>query len=60
MTITLLQLWMPIVLGTFLAWIASALIHVVAKYHNSDYHSYASLLRRNVRNEQAGGPGKVQ
>ncbi len=37
MTITLLQLWMPIVLGAFLAWIASALIHIVAKYHNSDY-----------------------
>ena len=37
MTITLLQLWMPILLGTVLAWIASALIHVVAKYHNSDY-----------------------
>lgn len=37
MTITLLQLWMPIFLGTFLAWIASALIHVAAKYHNSDF-----------------------
>jgi hypothetical protein len=37
MTITLLQLWMPILLGAFLAWVASALIHVVAKYHNSDY-----------------------
>ena len=26
MTISLLQLWMPIVLGTFLVWIASALV----------------------------------
>jgi len=37
MTISLLQLWLPIVLGTFLAWIASGLIHMVVKYHNSDY-----------------------
>jgi hypothetical protein len=29
MTISLLQLWMPILLGTFRAWIESALIHVV-------------------------------
>ncbi len=42
MTITLLQLWMPILLGTFLAWIASALIHVVAKYHNSDYQALSN------------------
>ena len=42
MSITLLQLWMPIVLGTFLAWIASALIHVVAKYHNSDYQQLSN------------------
>ncbi|MBT8099927.1 MAG: hypothetical protein KJO82_09260 [Gammaproteobacteria bacterium] len=37
MTVSLLQLWLPIVLGTFLAWIASGLIHMVVKYHNSDY-----------------------
>lgn len=37
MTISLLQLWLPIVLGTFLAWMASGLIHMVVKYHNSDY-----------------------
>jgi len=42
MTISLLQLWMPILLGTFLAWIASALIHVVAKYHNSDYQQISN------------------
>jgi len=41
-SITLLQLWMPIVLGTFLAWIASALIHVLAKYHNSDYQKLSN------------------
>jgi hypothetical protein len=37
MTISLLDLWMPIVLGTVLAWIASAMIHIALKYHNSDY-----------------------
>ena len=37
MTVTILQLWMPILVGALLAWIASALIHVVVKYHNSDY-----------------------
>lgn len=42
MTISILQLWMPILLGTFLAWISSALIHVVVKYHNSDYQKLSN------------------
>lgn len=42
MTINLLQLWLPIVFGTFLAWIASALIHMAIKYHNSDYQRLAN------------------
>ena len=37
MSISLAQLWLPIVLGTVLAWIASMLIHILLKYHNSDY-----------------------
>lgn len=37
MTISLSQLWLPIVLGTVLAWIASGLIHMLLKYHNADY-----------------------
>ena len=37
MSVSLLQLWAPILLGTFLAWIASALIHVAIKFHNADY-----------------------
>ena len=37
MSISLLQLWLPIVVGAFLAWIVSALIHMLVKYHNSDY-----------------------
>jgi len=36
-SVSLLQLWMPILLGTVLAWVASALIHMVVKYHNADY-----------------------
>ena len=39
---TLLDLWMPILLGTFLAWIASAVIHMALKYHNSDYKELAN------------------
>ena len=42
MSISLLQLWMPILLGTVLAWIASAIIHVVVKYHNSDYQTLSN------------------
>jgi hypothetical protein len=37
MSVQLVDLWMPILLGSFLAWIASALIHMALKYHNSDY-----------------------
>lgn len=37
MSVSLLQLWIPILAGTGLAWIASGLIHMVIKYHNSDY-----------------------
>ena len=42
MSVSLLELWMPILLGTFLAWIASAVIHMVIKYHNSDYLQLAN------------------
>ena len=37
MTISLIQLWMPILVGAVFAWIASGLIHMLIKYHNSDY-----------------------
>ena len=37
MSVSLLQLWMPVLLGTFLVWVASALIHMLIKYHNADY-----------------------
>jgi len=38
-SVSLLQLWMPILLGTVLAWVASALIHMVVRYHNADYQT---------------------
>lgn len=37
MSVSLMQLWMPILLGTVLVWVASALIHMLIKYHNADY-----------------------
>ncbi len=37
MGVSLMDLWMPILLGSVLAWVASALIHMLLKYHNSDY-----------------------
>lgn len=37
MSLSLTLLWMPIVVGTVLAWISSMLIHIALKYHNSDY-----------------------
>ncbi|AKE52177.1 hypothetical protein [Kangiella geojedonensis] len=37
MSVSLLELWLPILLSGLFAWIASALIHMVVKYHNTDY-----------------------
>lgn len=37
MSISLAELWLPIILSGLFAWIASALIHMLIKYHNSDY-----------------------
>lgn len=42
MTVSILQLWLPILGGALLAWIASALIHMVVKYHDSDYKKLAN------------------
>jgi hypothetical protein len=36
------QLWMPIVLAAVLVFVMSALIHMVFKWHNSDYHGFAN------------------
>ncbi len=37
MLVSLTVLWLPILLSGVFAWLASALIHMVAKYHHSDY-----------------------
>ena len=37
MSVTLMQLWLPILLGSLFCWFASALIHMLIKYHNADY-----------------------
>jgi len=37
MSVSLISLWLPILLSAVFAWLASALIHMVIKYHNSDY-----------------------
>ena len=42
MTLSIMDLWLPIILGTFLAWMASGLIHMLLKYHNSDYQKLAN------------------
>ncbi len=42
MDVNVVDLWMPILLGAVLAWIASALIHMALKYHNSDYRQLAN------------------
>jgi hypothetical protein len=42
MNVSLMQLWLPILLGTVLAWIASGLIHMLLKYHNNEYQRLAN------------------
>jgi hypothetical protein len=58
MDVNLIDLWMPILLGGVLAWIASAAIHMALKYHNSDYRSLSNEdeVAASLRNG-APGPG---
>ncbi|HEY7683493.1 MAG TPA: hypothetical protein VH879_12690 [Gemmatimonadales bacterium] len=35
--ISLMQLWAPIILSGFLVFVGSSLVHMVLKWHNSDY-----------------------
>jgi len=35
--ISLPQLWLPILVSAVLVFVASSLIHMVVKWHNSDY-----------------------
>jgi hypothetical protein len=40
--ISLAQLWLPIVLSAVLVFVASSLVHMVFKWHNSDYLKLAN------------------
>lgn len=42
MTISLMHLWIPIVGSAVLTWIASGVIHMIIKYHNSDFQKLAN------------------
>lgn len=37
MSVSLTDLWLAILLAGILCWVASALIHMLIKYHNADY-----------------------
>jgi hypothetical protein len=37
MSISLLELWLPILLASLFCWITSALFHMLIKHHNADY-----------------------
>jgi hypothetical protein len=55
----LAQLWMPILLSAVLVFFASSLIHMVLKWHNSDYRKLADedAVRAAIR---AGSPAPGQ
>jgi hypothetical protein len=36
------QLWIPILLSAVLVFVASSLIHMVFKWHNSEYHGFSN------------------
>ena len=38
----LLALWLPILLSAVVVFVISSLIHMVFKWHNSDYHGFAN------------------
>ena len=42
MSVTLPQLWLPILLSGVLAWLASSLVHILLKFHNRDYQMLAN------------------
>lgn len=42
MSITVSDLWLAIIVAGLLCWVASALIHMLIKYHNADYKGLAN------------------
>ncbi|MCX7552338.1 hypothetical protein OS175_00480 [Marinicella sp. S1101] len=39
MSVTLISLWLPILLGGIFCWVVSALFHMVVKHHDKDYQA---------------------
>jgi len=42
MSVSVSELWLAILLAGFLCWIASAMIHMLIKYHNADYKALSN------------------
>ena len=55
MGVSLPELWLPIILATVLIWLMSSIIHMVFKWHNSDYQSLGNEdeVMDAVRNSKA-------
>lgn len=57
MSVSVLQILLPAALSALLAWLASAVMHLVVKHHNSDYLALSNedAVAEAIR---AGSPGK--
>tara|TARA_R110002153_G_scaffold49738_1_gene140226 strand:+ start:1525 stop:2130 length:606 start_codon:yes stop_codon:yes gene_type:complete len=42
MSVSMSELWLAILLAGLFSWVASALIHMLIKYHNADYRGFAN------------------
>ena len=42
MSVSVSELWLVILLAGVLCWVASALVHMLIKYHNADYSELAN------------------
>ena len=56
MSVSMIDLWLPILLSGLFAWIASALIHMLIKYHNSDYKKLNNEESISKAIEESGTP----
>ena len=53
MSVSISELWLAILLAGVLCWVASALIHMLIKYHNADYKKLSN--EREVSDALRGG-----
>ena len=57
--VSLAHLWLPILLSAVFVFIASSLVHMVFKWHNSDYHGFSNEDEvRAAINKGAAAPGQ--